>query len=103
MMKLVNLFEKSPVAKMLDYLIDEYKKNPSLDHSRDEMGEYTGLTGRTVIRYIGILKQAGIIEVTRLLGNLEMFKLSDCHLVTLLLNMRKDLEHKGDQHDPNSS
>jgi len=79
---MTKLYEIFPcvAAKILDYLVSEYEKNPHKDFDRYMISRGGNITTRSLNRWLPILKKASLIRLTRKGGvneKLEFYQLSD--------------------------
>jgi len=67
-------------AKILQYLISAFEKNPHVDYDRYMISRNAGITTRSLARWLPILRKEGLITLTRHGGTnelLEFYRLSD--------------------------
>ena len=70
---LVETFGKSPVIRIVDFLLD----NPFSDYSKEEMIKHLGISKITFYKYFQLLGKNGIFKETRKIGKATMYKLDD--------------------------
>jgi len=80
-------------AKILQFLISAFEKNPHIDYDRYMISRNAGITTRSLARWLPILREEGLITLTRKGGTnelLEFYRLTDSILTR---NLVKFWEH----------
>ncbi len=78
MTKLHEIFP-TVTAQVLDFLIEEFEKDPNKDFDRYMISRGADVTTRSLVRHLPILKKEGVITLTRKGGQnrkLEFYKLA---------------------------
>ena len=91
-----HIFGNTPVAKILDHLLENHEQ----DFSLTELSRESGVAYRTLQRVFPPLVEQGLVQRTRRIGRADMYKLNttDPRLLPLFQSMRTPCEETDDAH-----
>ena len=84
----LDLFGVNPRARVLDFFVE----NDTLDYSKDQVAEITGVSWISLDKFWDNLIKMGIIKKTRKIGKSELFKLNELDpIAKYLIKIDKEL------------
>ncbi len=85
----LELILDEPLAKIIEFLLD----NPTMDYSKTDLAEQTGVSRSTIYRKWGVLEELSIVQKSRKYQNTQLYKLdTDSSIVNELGRLKRELE-----------
>jgi DNA-binding transcriptional ArsR family regulator len=87
---LLTLLGDSDMNKVIDYLID----NMETDVSIPDISQHTGVSRQTIYRLMEDLQDDEMVEITRKIGKINLFRINRNHERIKLMIMAEELINK---------